>query len=534
VRSISTSLIVVLCFPSVVFSGDLNMNRRAKIILVVLLGVGLVFGKCVIAADLFVSDARDNCIYKITPDGTRSAFASGLNSPMGLAFDSSGNLYEADQGSGNIYKFNPSGLKTLFAGGLLYPSFLAFDTSGNLFGADQGEGIIYKFGPDGSRSIFASELHQPRGLAFDSSGDLFEADLGIGSIYTFTPNGTKSLFASGLSFIGALVFDSSGNLFEADVATNNIYKFGPGPNPTRSTFADGLNGPFGLAFDSNGNLFASDAGSGNIYTFTPDGTRSTFASGLNDPDGLAFAPVPEPSYFTLLGVGAAVLLVFTCQRWKLAASSLIISFLIVTFSHNTYAEVVNADKYPLLAGEQHKNAVLDTTTNRLWLDMTETLGLSYNQVKSKIGSGQEYDGWLLPDLSDLEELLIDANIPYPTSPPGYDISNVPGFNKPISDFLEIYGSPGGTDLGDQAQIWIWTGSSQPMGSLVLSDGEYGNIRGYRARIAISDGYNADLAFGSVGTALFRPVPEPSTLALLCIGAVSLFVFVWRRHWNGLK
>ena len=34
-------------------------------------------------------------IYKITPDGVPSTFASGLNGPLGLAFDSAGNLFVA-------------------------------------------------------------------------------------------------------------------------------------------------------------------------------------------------------------------------------------------------------------------------------------------------------------------------------------------------------------------------------------------------------------------------------------------------------
>jgi DNA-binding beta-propeller fold protein YncE len=46
--------------------------------------------------DLFVANAIDNTIEKFTPGGVASVFAStGLHNPIGLAFDSAGNLYVA-------------------------------------------------------------------------------------------------------------------------------------------------------------------------------------------------------------------------------------------------------------------------------------------------------------------------------------------------------------------------------------------------------------------------------------------------------
>jgi sugar lactone lactonase YvrE len=243
--------------------------------------------------DLYASDGSGN-IYEFTPGGTRSTFASGLDQPFGVAFDSAGNLFEADQFSGNIYKFTPGGTRSTFASGLSSPAGLAFDSAGNLFAADEGSGIIYKFTPGGTRSAFASGLIAPTGLAFDSAGNLFAADLGSGNIYEFNPEGGKSTFASVLNAPSGLAFDSAGNLFEADEGSGNIFKFTPGGTP--STFASGLTFPAGLAFDSAGNLFVADAGIGDIFKFTPGGgTRITFASGLSDPIFLAFEPPPRPA-----------------------------------------------------------------------------------------------------------------------------------------------------------------------------------------------------------------------------------------------
>ena len=96
----------------------------------------------------------------------RSTFASGLNEPSGLAFNSAGDLFETDLGSGNIYEFTPGGTRSTFASGLSNPNGLAFNSAGNLFEADFASGNIYEFTPDGVQSTFASGLPDPAGLAF--------------------------------------------------------------------------------------------------------------------------------------------------------------------------------------------------------------------------------------------------------------------------------------------------------------------------------------------------------------------------------
>ena len=57
-------------------------------------------------------------IYEFTPGGAKSTFATGLTGPVGLAFNSAGNLFEADAGTGNINEFTPGGTRSIFASGL--------------------------------------------------------------------------------------------------------------------------------------------------------------------------------------------------------------------------------------------------------------------------------------------------------------------------------------------------------------------------------------------------------------------------------
>ncbi|HEX4708513.1 MAG TPA: hypothetical protein VH229_12380, partial [Candidatus Udaeobacter sp.] len=83
---------------------------------------------------------------------------------MHLACDSAGNLFVSgsfgDVMSGSVYKITPNGVRTIFASGMYAPASLAFDCLGNLFVVDSGilpefPGVIYEFTPAAKRSIFA-------------------------------------------------------------------------------------------------------------------------------------------------------------------------------------------------------------------------------------------------------------------------------------------------------------------------------------------------------------------------------------------
>ena len=152
-------------------------------------------------------------ILKFVPGVSRSVFGTVLGVGFGLAIDGAGNLYAADSGSdtvaSTIYKFTSDGTRTVFVGPSAFPDEtfpvgLAFDSSGNLFVStegDPGSDTILKFTPTGAESSFATGLTQPRGLAFDAAGNLFVAETLAapnGDILKFTPDGTGSVFATGI------------------------------------------------------------------------------------------------------------------------------------------------------------------------------------------------------------------------------------------------------------------------------------------------------------------------------------------------
>lgn len=90
--------------------------------------VGLAFDG---AGNLYASDTDpfdvEGNITKIAPDGTQTPFVSGLGGLRGLAFDPSGNLFAAGHGNNVIYRITPGGSVSIFASGLNVPQFLAVE-----------------------------------------------------------------------------------------------------------------------------------------------------------------------------------------------------------------------------------------------------------------------------------------------------------------------------------------------------------------------------------------------------------------------
>lgn len=249
--------------------------------------LGLCFTVPTAHADtIYVSTFRDNTVYKFDSSGNASVFAaagSGLNYPVGLAFNTNGGLYVANSGGGTgnstIEEFNSSGQGSLFANsGFVEPWDITFDHNGNLFVSDNS--AIEEFNSSGTGSVFAtasSGLDLPSGLAFDASGNLYVANYND-TILKFNTNGVSSVFAS-----------------------------------------SGLSNPEALAFDSSGNLYVGNQGDLDILKFNASGIGSVFASGLPGTDYLA-DQIPEPSSLLLLGLGICALAV--SRRPRRSAASL--------------------------------------------------------------------------------------------------------------------------------------------------------------------------------------------------------------------
>src|SRR5205814_88522 len=89
------------------------------------------------AGDVFIADTYNNRVLKVTPSGTASVAASGLNHPEGLALDAYGNLFIANAGANDVLEVPAGGgAQTTIGSGFNDPSGLAVYAPPPTFTAD--------------------------------------------------------------------------------------------------------------------------------------------------------------------------------------------------------------------------------------------------------------------------------------------------------------------------------------------------------------------------------------------------------------
>lgn len=265
---------------------------------------------------VFVSIPGNNTILQFTTAGVSTPFASGLNSPEGLTFDSTGFLYLANGNASTIVKFpsvpTPSISQTgatLYTGnGLFTPIGLAFNNAGLLYVANGGASTVRTY-PGGS-GFASTGLNIPYGMTFDTSSNLYVANGGDNTIEMFSAGGSPSLFASGLTSLRDVAW-RAGVLYVAGGGSTNSTIFqstatGNSTGTLHPSVFTGVNDPRGLAFDSAGNLYVSSGG-GTLKKFDSSGNVLWTSSTGGTPGYIAAQFECSPAVMTIaLYAGASV------------------------------------------------------------------------------------------------------------------------------------------------------------------------------------------------------------------------------------
>lgn len=317
------------------------------------------------AGNVYVADANNDTIRKITPNGAvstlagaagQAALADGtgsaarFNYPNGIALDAAGNLYVTDANNHAIRRVTPAGDVTTLAGGVAeegsvdgsgssarfaFPAGVALDAAGNVYLADSDNNTVRKMAPDRSVSTFAgaaisfgssdgtdgaAQFFYPEGLAADAQRNVYVADSSNHTIRKITPAGVVSTFAGKAGehsatdgagadarffFPNGVVTDATGNLYVTDSNNHTIRKItAAGVVSTfagtagQSGSADGSGAaarffyPIGIAIDAAGTLYVTDTNNQTIRKITTAGVVSTLAGkallyGSTDGNGAA-------------------------------------------------------------------------------------------------------------------------------------------------------------------------------------------------------------------------------------------------------
>jgi uncharacterized protein (TIGR03437 family) len=281
---------------------------------------------------------------------TAAATSALLDDPLGVALDSSGNIYIADTASSVIRKVTTGGIISTLAGNFGYgPGFsgdagaatnaqlnaplgIALDSAGNLYICDSFNALIRKVNTSsgiittavGNTSATLGLLKHPTGIALDSAGNMYIADSSASKIFKFTAStGKLSTFAgTNFGFSGdgnqaafaqlgdpqGVAIDAAGNVYIADsvnnrirkVATNGVITTIAGTGKQGYTGDGGLAtsaqfySPDGIAVDNAGNVYVSDTHNAVIRVLQP--TLPTISSG-GVGNAFSFKPQVSPGAF---------------------------------------------------------------------------------------------------------------------------------------------------------------------------------------------------------------------------------------------
>jgi DNA-binding beta-propeller fold protein YncE len=201
-------------------------------------------------SNVYVSDRAVGAVYVYDPTGTflREFKPKGVKTwqPLGLAFDSEGNLYATDvtDNAQRVLKVAPDQKVVQSYGdkdGLSFPNGVALTADGALVVADSNNSRALLYAKDGTligalpRGAAETPLGLPRGVAVDDRGRIYVVDTTNQNFQVFTPasdpgsipeyaftSGDEGTAEGTFSFPNGIATDTHGRVYIADRENNRV------------------------------------------------------------------------------------------------------------------------------------------------------------------------------------------------------------------------------------------------------------------------------------------------------------------------
>ncbi|MGH2964695.1 MAG: hypothetical protein ACRDMH_04840 [Solirubrobacterales bacterium] len=224
--------------------------------------------------------------------GTNGSGNGQFNGPLGIATDTSGNVYVADAFNSRVEKFDSSGTYLTQWGGhgtgpgqFSFPIGVATDSSNDVYVVDGGgpSPRVEKFDSSGNYLTQWSgpgPFDAPQGIATDSSDNVYVGDYDGSDIQKFDSSGgfitswdNSGSRSSGFYPMGVGT-DSSDNVYVTDASDEDsrVERFDSSGNFLDEWADTDDNGYWGVATDSSGNVYVSDLLRSRIVKFDSSGT----------------------------------------------------------------------------------------------------------------------------------------------------------------------------------------------------------------------------------------------------------------------
>jgi PKD repeat protein len=234
------------------------------------------------SGNLYVADATDHSIRKVTSDGTVTTLAgkggsfgstdgtgsaARFKAPLGIAADNAGNVYVADTGNSTLRKITATGVVTTVAGSagaggstdgtgtaarFMSPYGVTVDGAGNVYVVEStaavrkvtATGVVTTLaGTNGTNGFTngtgsAARFSVPFDIAVDGAGNLYVSDHGNHAVRMVTPTGVVTTLAgtgsggktdgtgtaASFKFPSGIAADSSGTVYLADTDNQVVRK----------------------------------------------------------------------------------------------------------------------------------------------------------------------------------------------------------------------------------------------------------------------------------------------------------------------